>query len=355
MQVRALVVVLSILFGSLFAVAQMSTDPAVPSVGVSSTNPAISTDPTLPSRLGSSSDARSFGTITGSVLTLNGQPVRNTQIELHDVNTGSIVATGYTKINGAFQFSNVPYGQYEVVASHGVDTTQQRVRVDFAPADVTLRLNVPQAQPGSSNTVSVTALRVPEKAQNEFRKAKEAFEKKKYDESEKHIDNALRILPNYAQALTLRGLLKVNKGDLNGGQQDFQSAITTDSNYAMGYFAMGAVLNSTGKYTQAQRTLEQGLRIDPVSWQGYFELSKSVLGQHDFRNALKYVVKAESFGPVYAPIHLVKAHALLGLKDYDEAAAELEQYLSKGEQGPEADDARRALNQAKAFSATAQK
>lgn len=316
---------------------------------------ASSTDGTLGSKMAGSDTRSSFGSIMGSVVTLDGRPLRNTQIDLRDVNTGTTVSTGYSKINGAFQFTNVPFGEYEVVALHGVDTTQQRVRVDFAPSDVTLRLNVPEAEPGSSNTVSVTALRVPEKAQDEFRKGTEAFAKKKYDDAEKHTDKALQILPNYAQALTLRGLLKVNKGDLPGGQKDFETAISSDSNYALAYFAMGASLNSAGKFAEAQRTLEQGLRINPASWQGYFELSKSVLGQHDFRNALKYVLKAESFGAAYPPIYLVKAHALLGLKDYEEAAAEFEHYLSNGAEGPQADEAKRALSQAKAFSATAQK
>jgi tetratricopeptide (TPR) repeat protein len=138
-----------------------------------------------------------------------------------------------------------------------------------------------------------------------------------------------------------------------GGAEAFHAAIHSDPNYPLAYFAMGATLNSQGEFADAQKTIEQGLKIEPTSWQGYFELGKAVLGQHDFRNALKYVVKAESLGGVYPPIHLVKAHALLGLKDYDEAATELEQYLAKDSTGPRADEARRALDQAKAFSATA--
>lgn len=353
MQVRALFVFLSILIVVCFATAQISSDASMPnpSPGAASGVMPNGLAPagTLADKMGS------VGSISGSVLTVDGRPLRDTQVALHDLSTGSVVAMDYTKVNGSFNFNNVPYGQYEVVANKGVDSAQQRIHVDFAPADVTLRVNAPQAAPGSGNTVSVTALRVPDKAQDEYRKAKEAFDKRKFDEAQSHIDKALTILPMYAQALTVRGLLKVNRGDLPGGQQDFQSAISADPNFALGYFAMGAALNSSGQFPGAQRAIEQGLRIEPASWQGYFELSKSVLGQHDFRNALKYIVKAESFGAAYPPIHLVKAHALLGLKDYDGAASELEQYLSAGAQGPQADEARRALNEAKAFSTTARK
>lgn len=296
-----------------------------------------------------------FGTITGSLLTIDGRPISNAQIELQDVNTGGVVASTYSKTNGSFGFYNVPLGQFEVLASRGVDQAHERVRVDHGPNEVTLRIAGGQAEPGAGDTVSVAALRIPDKAKNEFEKATKAFQKSKYDEAEKHAEKALTIFPNYAQALTLRGLLKMNKGDIQGGEQDVQAAIHSDPNYPLAYFAMGSACNGSGRFKDAQQTLQEGLRIDPASWQGYFELSKSLMGQGDFRNALKYVVKAESFGAAYPPIHLVKAHALLGLKDYDEAASEFERYLSADSKGPAADDARRALNQAKAFSTTATK
>jgi Tfp pilus assembly protein PilF len=296
-----------------------------------------------------------LGILSGSLVTLDGRPVREAQVELHDVTKGTVIASGYTGTAGTFEFENVPLGQYEVVATRGVDQAHERVRVEHGPTQVTLRINTPQSEPGSGNTVSVAALKVPDKANDEFRKAEEAFNKNKMDEAEKHNEKVLSLVPNYAQALTMRGLLQLSKGDAVGGTQSFQAAIHADPNYALAYFAIGAALNGEGSFADAQKSLEQGLRIEPTSWQGYFELSKAVLGQHDFRNALKYVVKSESLGGAYPPIHLVKAHALLGLKDYDEAATELEQYLAKEATGPKAEEARKTLSQAKAFSATAEK
>lgn len=339
MQVRALVLVFSILAAGTVLLAQSSINTAQPGV-------MLQGNPGHP-------DVDAIGSISGSLVTLDGRPIREATVELHDANTGAVFATTYTKINGAFEFENLPLGQFDVVANRGVDQAHERVRVDHGPTQVTLRISAPQSEPGAGNTISVASLRVPDKAKDEFRKASEAFQKSRYDEAEKHTDKALGILPNYAQALTMSGLLKLNKGDTKGGEATLQTAIHSDPNYALAYFAMGAAYNGEGQFAQAQQTIEQGLKVEPTSWQGYFELSKAVMGQHDFRNALKYVVKAESLGGVYAPMHLVKAHALLGLQDYDEAASELEQYLSADSKGPNADEARRALSRAKAFSATA--
>jgi len=54
-------------------------------------------------------------------------------------------------------------------------------------------------------------------------------------------------------------------------------------------------------------------------------------------------------------MHLVKAHALMGLKFYDEAVAELEQYIKLDPAGPQAADAKQKLDQARAFTSTAGK
>jgi Tfp pilus assembly protein PilF len=357
MSVRVLVFVLSILVASTVLLAQtpaiQSQDQSMSS-GVMDPGTGTQTGPNMMPP-GITSGGFSTGSIEGSMVAIDGRPVRNSTVELHDRNTGAIVASTYTRINGSFVFDNVPVGDYEVVANRGVDSVRERVSVYQGPSNITLRINGPQAEPGAGNTISVATLQVPQKAKNEFHRGNDAFMKEKYKEAEKHVDKALTIVPQYAQALVLRGLLQFRKGDVTGAEQDFQSSMANDPSYGLAYFAMGAALNARGRFSQAQRTLEEGLRYEPTSWQGYFELSKSVLGQHDFRNSLKYVVKAESFGVNYAPIHLVKANALLGLKDYDEAASELERYLSAESTGPQADEARRALSQAKAFSATAEK
>lgn len=295
-----------------------------------------------------------LGSISGVVLTMDGRPVRDVSVQLHSVATGIVVSSAISSAAGTFEFRNVPVGDFEVVASRGVDQATERVHCERIETQVSLRLNIPQSEPGAGNTVSVKALSVPEKAQHEFRNAEEAFQKSRWQIAWDHVEKALSIVPNYAQAITLRGILKLDKGDQQGGKQDFQASIQSDPNYALGYIAMGAALNGEGRFNDAQRALEQGVRLDPTSWQGYLELGKTMIGKSQYREALKYVVKAESMNPPYPGIHLVKAHALIGLRIYDEAVGELERYLQLEPNGPHTDEARQSLNQARAFSATAQ-
>lgn len=343
MFVRACLLILALSVLSNFAVTQSSI-PMSASQGI--------VDPTR-TNLNNRFEAMSLSSISGIVVGMDGRPLTNAVVQLQDVDTGSVLTSVQSAANGNFSFSNIPEGNYEVVANLGVDQAHERVRCSHSDTPVTLRLNTTSSpEPGAGNTVSVKSLGVPDKARSAFQKAHEAFQKSKFQEAWVHIGKALAAVPNYAQALTLRGLLRVRNGDRPGGEQDFQASIKDDSNYALAYFAMGAAQNMDGRYEQAQQTLEQGLKIDPASWQGYFEMSKALLGRSDYRNALKYAVKAESFETNYAPIHMVKAHALLGLRFYDEAATELERYLKLDPNGAHSADAQRSLQQARAFNTT---
>jgi Flp pilus assembly protein TadD len=293
--------------------------------------------------------------IAGSLVSLDGHPIQNTQIQLQSLTTGRVLASVVTGINGSFEFNGVPTGDYEVVADRGVSQARERVHCMQGWNTVTLRMNAPSQQANAGgDTISVAALRVPEKARSLFHKAEAAFQKQKMDEAWKFATKALAVAPTYSEALTLRGILNIAKGDTTGGAQDLQASIKSDSNYPLAYFAMGALQNIQGHFTDAQQTLEQGLRVQPTSWQGYFELSKSMLGQSNYRSALKDIVRAEDMGVNYAPIYLVKAHALMGLKFYGDAATEFEQYLQLDPGGPESAGARKSLEAAKSFAETAE-
>jgi carboxypeptidase family protein/tetratricopeptide repeat protein len=340
MYVRALVLTLSLFVSATVAICQSSI-PSSSSEGI--------VDPLQTGPMGAAARLDSMGSISGIVMTLSGKPINRALVELHELTTGNVIASAQSSSHGNFTFSNVPTGDFEVVASLGVDQTHERVHCNRSDASVTLRLNAPIAEPGSGATVSVKSLAAPEKAQDEFRKAHQAFLKSKFADAWAFTEKALTAAPRYAQALTLRGILRLNKADTKGGEQDLQESLKADPNYALAYFAMGAALNLDGRYDDAQRTLEQGLRIEPTSWQGYFELGKTMMAKSDYRSALKYIVKAEGLQTSYAPIHLVKAHALMGLKFYDEAAMELETYIKADPSSPQAIKAKQSLEQARAF------
>ncbi len=290
----------------------------------------------------------SEGTISGTVRGVDNSPVANARVEARDL-TGTTVTAAYTDQLGGFMLDNLPAGDYEVVVTKGVNEARERVISDGINNSVQLRMNVRQAAEDGSTSVSVAQFKVPDKARKEFQKGQEALNKNKLDEARKHAEKALSVYPKYADALTLRGILEMNDNEIQAAMSDFDTAMKSDPNCAMAYMAMGAALNTTGKYQDAERSLLRAASLQPGAWQAYFELGKASLGEGNYMQALKYVTRASEISQEYPPIHLVKAHALLGLKRYQEAVTELEVYLTRDSSGPASDAARKTLTAARAF------
>src|SRR6476660_6846680 len=174
--------------------------------------------------------------ITGTVQDTLGNPLQDVRVELTDGN-GTVVNSAYTNSSGRFEFTRVASGAYTVVATSGLQQASERVDASSFANMVNIRMqgSGKPADGVEGNSVSVAQYRVPAKAREAYRKAHNALEKGKLDEASKHLAKALEICPNYAEALTLRGILELNRQDSQAAVADLDKAIKADANYAMAY------------------------------------------------------------------------------------------------------------------------
>jgi len=288
------------------------------------------------------------GSITGAVRSLDDRPVPDARVEVRSA-SGDTVVAGYSDAVGNFNIQQIPDGSYEIVAVKGVSESRDRIQIAGMETAVVLRLSIRLTAADGSTSVSVSQFKVPDKARKVYEKGDEALRKNKLVDAKKYAERALEIYPKFAEALTLRGILEMSEGATDNGLADFDAAIKADPNYALAYTTMGAALNQTQKYDEATKVLSRAVALQPTSWQAYYELAKASLGKGDYKTALGHVSKACQISQEYAPIHLVKAHALLGLKMYQDAVGELELYLLQEPSGTAADSARKTLTIAKSF------
>jgi predicted Zn-dependent protease len=289
-----------------------------------------------------------FNSLSGTVVSADNKPLENVRVELRAGN-GSTVYSAYTNSSGTFEFQQVSSGTYDVVANSGIAQSQQRVDVNSMPSNVMLRMPVRStADDGNGKTsVSVSQLQVPEKARVALEKAREAAAKGKSEEAQKQLAKALEICPRYADALTFRGLLKMDANDLPGATADLQEAINDDGSYGLAYIVMGAVFNVETKFDDAIRVLERGQSLSPNSWQAYFEMGKALLAKGEYEASVKQFDHAQTLLSNDIPvIHLAKARALMGLRNYTDAATELQAFLAKEPQGRRSEEAQKLLAQA---------
>jgi tetratricopeptide (TPR) repeat protein len=297
-----------------------------------------------------------MASIAGRVVTLDGHPTENARVELRDALTGSSLQSAYTNPAGQFAINNVAAGRYLVVASSGLDQASESIQVTQMSQNPELTLRLPRSfadtSAGDAQTVSVRQMQVPGKARTALKHAREALAKQRFDEAWREVSKALALDPMYAEALVLRGILKLEKNDVMGARIDMEEAVKDDPGFSMGYMALGATYNALSLFDDALRVLDRGVAISPVSWQGYYEMGRAYLGKGDFQASLRQLDKAEQLAPKeFAPMHLIRAHALLGLKAYNDAVAELEAYLSRNPKGQDSDTARDTLQQVRSFMA----
>jgi Flp pilus assembly protein TadD len=341
--VRRAVVVLA----SLFAFSAWSQAQVSPTIQSSRSDSALS--PT----------SRHSNSISGSVLGSDNKPMRDVRVELSDVHTGQVVNSSYTGLGGDFEFTQIPQGTYRVVAVSGTQQAEEVVEVSSWSSIVNLRLpsrGKSDDDAARRNTISVAQYRVPEKAREELRKAREASTKGRMDEAQSRVARALEIHPAYADALTFRAILKLTAKDTAGAVLDLEKAIECDGNYAMAYMVLGTAFNIQSKFDEAIRALERGESLAPDAWQAYFELGKAYAGKADFNAAVAKLDRAQTLAPPdYPLVRLVRAHVLMQLHRYSDAVADLLLYLEKKPNGQDSDLAQKMLEQAQEAMANAQK
>jgi len=293
-----------------------------------------------------------MNSFTVHVNTGSGAPAGNARVELRDLGTGQLAASGYTNSGGTLELSGLTATVYILEITHGLSELKEKTDIRM---DRILNVNLPgagtdNADVGNSNSVSVAQYKVPSKARNEYKKASELLSKQKKDEAVEHLAKALAIYPNFAEALTLRAILSMDKQDEKSALTDLDAAIKVDPTYAFAYFALGATYNSLSRFDDAVQALERGLSIAPTSWQGYFELGKAKLGKGESEQALRQLDKAQSLiSRSYPSLHLVKAHALLSLKQYADAMNELQLFLTQAPNDSRSASARNTLEEVKAY------
>lgn len=292
----------------------------------------------------SQSAASVIAAVAGKVLAPDGRPLSGIRVELDQASTAVPITSTYTQADGTFALYNIPTGTYEVVAESGDARVSDDVILQPERRPLELRFSGDTTNYYSDPTISVAHILVPERAKKLYRKAYAAFTEGKNEEAESLVEQALQIEPHFADALSLRGLLDIQKADLADAQQYLEAATHVDPTYSPAYIALGAVYNHEGRFDDAVRASERGLSLSPRSWQAYFEMAKASVSKGMYQKALQFARQAQRLGGnSFASLHLVKACALYPMKLYQDARYEIQAVLTREPKGTSARQAQALL------------
>jgi Flp pilus assembly protein TadD len=287
-------------------------------------------------------------TIEGRIkLANNADMLNRAEVELYREN--ELVGTRIADATGNFQFEKMYPGTYRIVVRlAGYQQAEEAVEL-IGQGGVTRRVMFqlepernPQAIPPTP-TVSVTQLAIPEKADKEYRKGKEALRERKYPEAIKHFVKAIQAHPAFPQAFNDLGLCYRGTGDLPKAENMFLDCLNVDPPNMYGRMNLADLYAATGRLDQALRLLEETVLLHPGQGAPHLALGKFYFDAGNPAAAEASCRRAEGLSGTSADVHLLLAKIYHQQGRYDLIVPELEAYLMKDPNGAYAEQVRANL------------
>ncbi|MGO9542669.1 MAG: tetratricopeptide repeat protein [Terriglobales bacterium] len=249
------------------------------------------------------------GRITGQIHIIKGDfPPRPILVELQL--RGATINSAYADNQGRFGFYQLESNPYHIIVNdddyYPVDelANLNLIESQFAMAQIYLRPREKKTadplgkQTAGSNPYIVDPgdynQRFPKKAVKEYEKGLESEKKDEKDKAIAHYEAALKIAPDYYPAHNNLGTLYMGKSDFKLAEEQFREAVHLDQNEAQAYFNLSNVLMLTERLSEAESTLAAGLQRRPDSAFGnflqgclYVRMGKFTEAESSLQNALR--------------------------------------------------------------------
>ena len=193
-------------------------------------------------------------------------------------------------------------------------------------------------------TVSATRLKVPEKAQDEFKKGSKALEQKDWTEAKKRFEGAINLYPGYDLAYNGLGSALLATGDLQQARSAFEKAIGLNETFAEAYRNLARISFAERNYPEADALLTKSLSADPLNVWALTSAANAELLTHKYDDAIAHARKAHTVPHQnFAGVHIVAALALEATQQPFEALKEYQLYLDEDPKGRDASLAEKAI------------
>ena len=181
---------------------------------------------------------------------------------------------------------------------------------------------------GIGSTISVSSLRVPEKALRHFDKAKSFDQHSRLAEADAEAQKAIVIDPDFAAAHLLRASVQVKEHSFLAAISSVAEARRIEPDTQWSGVVLASAYNGLHRYAEAGDALEHLKGDEASSWQAAYERARSAIGLRDISAALRWSEAALSGAPAdFADRLLVRANSLVLAGRWRDAASQLEAYL----------------------------
>lgn len=146
--------------------------------------------------------------------------------------------------------------------------------------------------------------------------------------AEADANRALQRDPKFADAAALAATAALMQQQFARAAAEAAQAIHIDPRDEKAYVILATAQNYLGNYSAAADALQQVRPQEQQTWQVAYQWARAEAGLQHLPECLDWLNRAALSAPVnFAPLHLLRASALLAIGDNSRAADELDIYL----------------------------
>lgn len=146
--------------------------------------------------------------------------------------------------------------------------------------------------------------------------------------AEKYANRAAALDVNFADAKALAATAALAQRQFLRAREEADDAVHRNRNDEKAWVALATADNYLGKYAEAIDALSNVREQNRVTWQVAYEWARAEAGRNDAAQTLEWSNRAALNAPSdFAPLHLLRASALLAASRYLQSANELDTYL----------------------------
>jgi tetratricopeptide (TPR) repeat protein len=170
--------------------------------------------------------------------------------------------------------------------------------------------------------------------------------KEALDKAEMHLEEAVRLKPDYSEAYNYLGVIYFRGGRVDMAIEAYQKALSnlTYVNPQHAHFNLGVAYLSRNEYEKAAEQFQRAVRLVPDYAAAHNNLGRAYEGLEQYRKARASYARAIDFAPEYAEAHLNLGKLLYRAGETQAAAESFEEVVDLAPGSNAASEAQRYLN-----------
>lgn len=181
----------------------------------------------------------------------------------------------------------------------------------------------------NSDAANQNQSEIPGKALRMYRQAVNELHQGQTAAAAKDAHRAIRIDEGFADAYALAATAALVQRNYPLAQAEAAQAVKIDAHDEKAWVIAATADNYLGLYTEAVAALNHVPQQDSGTWQVAYQRARAEAGQQNVQQALEWTNRAALTAPsTFAPLHLLRASALLAANQNALSAEELGTYLS---------------------------